>query len=231
MASFILSTLFSVTMGSISTVLNGGIYVLKTTIEIGIEYVETVSIFGFPVSNIPIMSSVLKGLKLLTMYDRIETEISSLREENNKLHSSIDELKNLNNSLRSELDNFRELQENLKQFAKEQQSDFHNVLENINDNFNRINRLLAENERVLLMKVAQDVEFLDNKEGLNEMEFKRFVNRIPKRLQSKFESLVVQKTEYKNLSTMFDNDANATVSPELIQTLIDDLCQNIDVES
>merc|ERR1712176_10546 len=106
----------------------------------------------------------------------------------------------------------------------EQNDNFRLVLQSMNGTFERINSLLCENERVLLMKVAQDVEFLDSEEGMSRMEFNRFVDRIPSRLHTKFESLLEQP-RYCKLKSIFDDDPKAKISAKQIQTLIDDLTE------
>lgn len=65
----------------------------------------------------------------------------------------MDDLNSVNTSLRSEIEQFRTLRSNLEEFAKEQHADFQSVMKQINGTFDRINSLLFENERVLLMKV------------------------------------------------------------------------------
>ncbi|CAA6827265.1 MAG: Unknown protein, partial [uncultured Sulfurovum sp.] len=46
-----------------------------------------------------------------------------------------------------------------------------------------------ENEKVLIARVAQDLEFLDAKVGMKREEYERFVNRIPNNLKPRFNEL------------------------------------------
>ena len=172
--------------------------------------------------DIPIFGSFLKFLTTILTYNEIEDEIAKLRSENTKLHSSITKLTNVTNSLRQEINNFSKLQSNLELFAAKQEKDFNVVLTNLNNNFDRINKLLNENEKVLLMKVAQDVEFLDHNEGMTKSEYNRFVQRIPFRLENKFRQL----DSAKKLDKYFQLYPNATIQPKTIQSLIDELCQS-----
>lgn len=222
MASFLVTSMYTLVVDVTSSIIHNTV-----------SYIESIEFMGYTVNDVPLIPKLLKACNILTMYDKMDFEIKSLRDENTKLHDSIDELKGLNNSLRSEIDDFRHLKENLEQFAKDQNEDFHKVLENINSNYDRINKLLHENERVLMMKVAQDIEFLDDKEGMTKMEYKRFVDRIPLRLQSKYQ-ILMNEPEYKHIIDAFDDDGdsqNGTVSPKTIQKLINDLCkeENIDL--
>ena len=50
-------------------------------------------------------------------------------------------------------------------------------------------RMTNQNERALLGKIAQDVEFLDKDAGMQRPEFNDFVSRMPKHLQNRFKAL------------------------------------------
>lgn len=46
--------------------------------------------------------------------------------------------------------------------------------------------MTTQNERALLGKIAQDIEFMDQDAGMSKEEFESFFNRIPAHLQEKF---------------------------------------------
>ena len=189
-----------------------------------VDFVGSVSLAGFKMIDIPLVGSFLKTLEyILTMYDRFENEISKLKEENEKLHSSIDDLKKVSNSLKKELDNFGKLRENLEEFASQEKNDFNKVMNQLNGNFDRINGLVDEQNRVLLMQLAQNIEFLDRQEGMSKIEFLRFVDRIP----HQFQTHLTQMNEYQNIDKQFKNNQNCTINAKTIQLLIDQLCQSI----
>lgn len=64
-----------------------------------------------------------------------------------------------------------------------------NVLGEANKIHSNLERTTRQNERALLGKIAQDVEFLDNETGLNKEEFNNFLARIPERLLAKFHNI------------------------------------------
>ena len=189
-----------------------------------VGFIGSLSFGGYKMMDIPVVGSFIKTLEyILTMYDRFENEISKLKEENEQLHSSIDDLKKVSNSLKKELDNFAKLQENLEEFAKQEKNDFNKIMNQLNGNFDRINNLVHEQNRVLLMQLAQNIEFLDSKEGMSKIEFLRFVDRIP----HQFQTHLTQMNEYQNIDKQFKNNQNCTVNAKTIQLLIDQLCQSI----
>jgi len=55
------------------------------------------------------------------------------------------------------------------------------------DMYDKIDAITKENEKIILFKAIQDVEFIDRSEGISKIEYKRFVKRVPERLQPEFE--------------------------------------------
>ena len=115
--------------------------------------------------------------------------LGSLTEQVNKLETTVESLKDNNDTLHNELLALTSLKENLEKYAKENQKDFSKVINSINNSFNRLEQISRENEKVLISRVAQDLEFLDSKAGMQREEYERFISRIPNHLQSKFNEL------------------------------------------
>jgi len=115
--------------------------------------------------------------------------LGSLTEQVDKLELTVENLKGSNDKLHNELLALESLRENLNIYAKENQKDFSKVLKDINDSFNRLENISKENEKVLIARVAQDLEFLDSKAGMKREEYARFVNRIPNNLKQRFDEL------------------------------------------
>ena len=115
--------------------------------------------------------------------------LGSLTEQVDKLETTVESLKESNDTLHGELLSLSSLRENLELYAKDSQEDFSKVLKDINGSFERLESITKANERVLIARVAQDLEFLDNKEGMKREEYERFVNRVPNNLKAKFNEL------------------------------------------
>jgi len=115
--------------------------------------------------------------------------LGSLTEQVDKLETTVESLKDSNDTLHSELLALTSLRENLELYAKDNQEDFSKVLKDINGSFSRLENITKANERVLIARVAQDLEFLDNKEGMKREEYERFINRVPMNLKEKFNEL------------------------------------------
>ena len=105
------------------------------------------------------------------------------------MEDTVSNLKNSNDTLNSELLELNSLRKNLEKFAQENKSDFMKVLKDINSSFDRLEQITKDNERVLIARIAQDLEFLDSKEGMSEDEYERFINRLPNNLKNKFNKL------------------------------------------
>jgi len=115
--------------------------------------------------------------------------LGSLKEQVEKLETTVESLKESNDTLHNELLSLQALRKNLELYAKNNKEDFKKVLDDINNTFKRLENITKENEKVLIARVAQDLEFLDNKEGMKFEEYERFINRIPNNLKSKFKEL------------------------------------------
>jgi FtsZ-binding cell division protein ZapB len=115
--------------------------------------------------------------------------LGSLTEQVDKLEVTVESLKESNDTLHNELLALESLRESLEMYAKENQKDFSKVLKDINGSFHRLETITKANEKVLIARVAQDLEFLDSKVGMKRDEYERFVNRIPNNLKAKFDAL------------------------------------------
>ena len=115
--------------------------------------------------------------------------LGSLTEQVDKLGTTVESLKKSNDTLHNELLALQTLRQSLKAYAKENNADFDKVLKDINGSFERLENITKENEKVLIARVAQDLEFLDSKVGMKREEYERFVNRIPNSLKQRFNEL------------------------------------------
>jgi FtsZ-binding cell division protein ZapB len=115
--------------------------------------------------------------------------LGSLTEQVDKLETTVESLKESNDTLHNELLALTSLRENLELYAKDNKKDFSKVLKDINGSFSRLENITKANERVLIARVAQDLEFLDNKVGMKREEYERFINRVPNNLKSRFNEL------------------------------------------
>jgi len=102
---------------------------------------------------------------------------------------TVDRLKANNDHLHQELRALQELRINLQSYADETKLDFSQLLQEVNQSFAHLEVITQANERVLLQRVAQDLEFLDHEVGMQRNEYERFVQRIPEHLQASFTAL------------------------------------------
>lgn len=107
----------------------------------------------------------------------------------NKLEGTVSELNGVSEGLHSELEQFKNLKGNIEKFAAETGADVKKILGEANKIHDKMERMTNQNERALLGKIAQDIEFLDKDAGMGEEEFNNFVRRIPENLQKRFHSI------------------------------------------
>jgi len=126
----------------------------------------------------------------------MKVQVERLSEENNRLSSNLtvleestDALKQNNDLLHQQLTSLQTLRSNLQAYADKTKLDFSQLLEEMNQNFKHLEDITIANERVLLQRIAQDLEFLDHEAGMQADEYQRFVHRIPVHLQDSFAAL------------------------------------------
>jgi hypothetical protein len=115
--------------------------------------------------------------------------LGTLKENLDKMKESINLLKSNNDRLHKELNSMEELRRNLELYAEENKSNFDEVLENFHKSFKRLEDITISNERTLLYRIAQDLEFMDSKEGMSREEYERFIERVPEHLKESFNRL------------------------------------------
>jgi septal ring factor EnvC (AmiA/AmiB activator) len=121
--------------------------------------------------------------------EQFETENKRLSANLTSMEASADALKQNNDLLHQQLTALQTLRSNLQDYADETKLDFSQLLEEVNQNFKHLEVISIANERVLLQRIAQDLEFLDHEAGMQADEYKRFIQRIPEHLQDSFARL------------------------------------------
>ncbi|MCK5902776.1 MAG: hypothetical protein KAG28_06470 [Cocleimonas sp.] len=124
----------------------------------------------------------------------LANKVEQFTEENNRLaenrvemEQTIDQLKINNDHLHNELAALTTLRTNLQQYADQSKVDFTEILGEVNQSFQRLEALTIENERALLHRIAQDLEFLDHEPMMTKDEYQRFIERVPLNLLEIFE--------------------------------------------
>merc|ERR1712034_162358 len=110
---------------------------------------------------------------------RLADQNAAYKTHNNRLMTSVIHLKQTTESLNGELTKFQKLRDSLEGYAEKENEDISDAIKHLVDLHDNIRKLTAENERVLLERIVQDVEFLDNEQGITKKEYERFLDRIP----------------------------------------------------
>jgi hypothetical protein len=158
------------------------------------KFAENNTIFSFKIEQFSDENKRLSG----NLSD-IEATVDSLKINNDRLHQELTALQNL--------------RKNLQIYADETKLDFSQLLKDVNQSFQHLEVITLANERTLLHRIAQDLEFLDQKTGMQRDEYQRFVARIPQHLQASFASL-------KNTSFEQVAGANQQIDHKEIQVLV-----------
>merc|ERR1712185_643120 len=68
-------------------------------------------------------------------------------------------------------------------------TDFQETMKKMETVFDGLDNMTKENERTLLYKCAQDIEFIDSTDGFTKEEFDMFRGRIPRRRLKTFDGM------------------------------------------
>merc|ERR1712062_256825 len=110
--------------------------------------------------------------------------------------------------------------DNLNAMAEEQGEQIQDLIGKTAETFEKMDSLVSDNEKVLLHQLAADVEFIDDSQGLNEKEFKRFQARLPKRYKELIKARGISFQTY-------DLDGSGTIEPKELISLVDSLTAEI----
>ncbi len=149
-----------------------------------------------------------------------ERENKQLSQNVSEMKVTLESLKSNNDHLHQELNALQNLRTNLQKYADETKLDFSQLLEEVNQSFQHLEVITIANERVLLQRIAQDLEFLDHEVGMQRDEYQRFVNRIPEHLQATFSSL--SNTSFEQVA---GNDQR--IDHKELQTLVHQMIKKV----
>jgi len=121
--------------------------------------------------------------------ENMEVQIEEFKVENIRLEEQVQEFK-------EGLETFGDLQNQFKIWGLSNYVSMVSVAKRFVSLFNSLadvtkkhDEILLDNERMLLLKTAQDIEYSDMKSGLNREQFREFVSRIPARLKPSWAKL------------------------------------------
>jgi len=157
-----------------------------------------------------------------TLRDQIETmedQNEMFEHQNNRLHDQLEQLE-------TELEAFQGLQSQFRKWGLSNYNSMVSVAKNFVSLFNSLadvtkkqDELVLDNERMLLLKTAQDIEFSDGKPGMTQAQFNEFVGRIPSRLRPPWDQM--RDNTYARL-----RNSSGKVPRKNLNKAIDTLIQN-----
>lgn len=147
----------------------------------------------------------------------LKGSVQGLSEQNDKLEATLEKMTAQYDLLEEEMKKFDELRETLSSMSADASENMAEMIQQTMSKFDDMDRLLHDNEVVLLQQLAADVEFLDDSEGMSENEYKRFYRRLPKRYKKIVDS---KGWTFESLDHNGDKSIDAQELGDLIQSLI-----------
>jgi len=150
----------------------------------------------------------------------LKEETRAIRLQSEKLSTTVTAMGEQHDALTESLKDFDELRAQLNSMAEETGEQFSDLIYKTSETFQKMDELVHDNERVLLHQLIADVEYFDDKEGMGEKEYRRFVARLPKR----YKELI--KAKDITFET-FDTDINGVIDPNEIKNLVEQLTSEV----
>jgi len=147
---------------------------------------------------------------------QLKGDVQDLNAKNTELEAILVKMNEQKERIEQDLENFDELRHKMESMASETGEQMHDMISKTMFKFEGMDKLVRENERVLLRQIAADVEMVDNNEGTSRKEFKRFLARLPKRYR------VIVQEQSINFDAL-DKDSDESLDPRELTALIDRL--------
>jgi len=148
--------------------------------------------------------------------ERLGKQNAKYQVQNARLTMSVSDLKQCSDDLTNQLEGFEKLRASLAQYGGEQNECIRESMDHLVEIHDNIKNLTVENERVLLERIVQDVEFLNGEEGLTKGEYERFLDHIPANIQGQAPAFTELKLEMSGRGDM-------VVGIKEMRRVIDDL--------
>merc|ERR1712137_539109 len=209
---------------------------------ISLLYVGLLSVVGhtFAWYQIHLLGSLTERLEKFDAENkRLEDSVNNFKEQNAKLKKVGDRLAEENELFEAELTQMHStlagletVQKTLETYAAENQSDLGEVIQSLNDTLaeqkqcvqkqsellDQTKEATRSQEKILLMQLQSQCQFLDQNMGMTEQEFGMFLSMIP----AKF-----KKTPAGMAFERVDRDGDGIVSTEEFHLLVDELVRSV----
>jgi len=167
-----------------------------------------------------------KNEKMAETNMQFADENSKLEETNQQLMYQAGKLEETRNDMvatadkmSSEISAFEKFQDGLHKHGEEASEGFKENIHRVKQVFGDLHMATKDNERALILRAQQDLEFLDQEQGMNKEEFDKWVMRIPKRHRHKFADESFQFDQLKG--------PDGTIGFEKIKEVVDKLLAEV----
>ena len=209
---------------------------------ISLLYVGLLSVVGhtFAWYQIHLLGSLTERLEKFDAENkRLEDSVNNFKEQNSKLKLVSDRLAEENekfesqlSDMRTTLDGLETVKQTLETYASENQSNLGEIIKSLKDTLNEqkecVNKqteLLEQTkeatrsqEKILLMQLHSQCQFLDQQAGMSKSEFAMFVNMIPAKFKKSPAGLAFERV---------DADGDGVISHVEFTALVDQLVQSV----
>merc|ERR1712154_628755 len=151
----------------------------------------------------------------------LSVEVSRLRKGHEELSAVNSQLKQTTKAHEANIAKFKALDEKLASLGKGSVEGLEKLQEMSATVQDSIRKELVQHERDILNRVQDAMEFGDDQEGLNEDEYNRMVNALPKSFRSRFDSMGKSFSEMAGDDGVLDMDEFTKVADAFAEEIVD----------
>merc|ERR1712129_551877 len=120
---------------------------------------------------------------------QMKMEVNKLSKAQEELGATADRLNQTTKSYQENISKFKALDEKLGKLADDNIAGLEKLQEMSATVQDSIQKELVQHQRDILMRVQETMEFGDDKEGMSEDEYNRFIQLLPRNFQRRFENM------------------------------------------
>lgn len=209
-------------------------------------YVTTLSLVGhaFAWYQIHLLGSLTERLEKFDAENkRLEDSVDNFKEQNSKLKQVSDRLAEENEQFSAELERMTNtlqgletVQQTLETYAKENQADLGIVIQSLNDTLNEQKKVVKKQsdlldqtkeatrsqEKILLLQLQSQCQFLDQQMGMTPQEYSMFLNMIPAKFKNSPAGLAFDEVDKNGDGIISISEFNLLVD-ELVRSVAEDV--------
>jgi len=146
----------------------------------------------------------------------LKKQMDRLTEANESMTGNLTRLTQQTDELENEYKQFQQIQISIQKYAAQNGLEMSAALERQNEMFGKLERVMKDNAFTLLQQIATDMEFRDTNEGMTEIEYDGWINRLPTRFKEMLQEKGITFAQFAGPDGVMDYEEMTTLIDQLL---------------